>query len=121
MEPLSDNEQENLDRLIVESLEQGCIWGLKDSDDNWALVSSEDNEDIDVMPFWSHQQLAQALCSGDWSIYQPVAIDMEEFLDDWLPGMHADVLMVGVNWNEALEGQEMEPLDVLEEFESELD
>jgi len=46
---------------------------------------------------------------------------MEEFLDDWLPGMHADVLMVGVNWTADLEGQEMEPLDLLEEFESELD
>jgi hypothetical protein len=46
---------------------------------------------------------------------------MEEFLDDWLPGMHADVLMVGVNWSEDLEGQEFEPLDLLEEFEAELD
>jgi hypothetical protein len=50
-----------------------------------------------------------------------VAIDLEEFLDDWLPGMHNDVLMVGVNWNADLEGQEMEPLDLLEEFESELE
>jgi hypothetical protein len=29
--------------------------------------------------------------------------------------------MVGVNWNTDLEGQEMEPLDLLEEFESELE
>jgi hypothetical protein len=29
--------------------------------------------------------------------------------------------MVGVNWNADLEGQEMEPLDLLEEFESELE
>jgi hypothetical protein len=29
--------------------------------------------------------------------------------------------MAGINWNEELEGQEMEPLDLLEEFESELD
>jgi hypothetical protein len=29
--------------------------------------------------------------------------------------------MVGINWNEDLEGQEMEPLDVLEEFDAELD
>jgi hypothetical protein len=35
--------------------------------------------------------------------------------------MHADVLMVGVNWTADLEGQEMEPLDLLEEFEAELD
>ena len=121
MHPLSDDLQENLDRLVVESLENGCIWGLKDSDDSWALVGSSDSDSIDVMPFWSTQELAQALCTGDWNIYQPAAIEMEEFLDDWLPGMHADVLMVGINWNEDLEGQEMEPLDVLEEFDAELD
>ena len=50
-----------------------------------------------------------------------VGRQVEEFLDDWLPGMHSDVLMVGVNWTPDLEGQEMEPLDLLEEFESELD
>ena len=121
MDPVSDDMQENLDRLIVECLENGCVWGLQDTSDNWALVGSTENDSIDVMPFWSDQRLAQALRSGDWDIYRPVAIELEEFLDDWLPGMHTDVLMVGVNWNEALEGQEMEPLDLLEEFESELD
>ena len=88
---------------------------------DWALVGSTDNDTIDVIPFWSALELAQALCTGDWDVYKPVAIEMEEFLDDWLPGMHADVLMVGINWNQELEGQEMEPLDVLEEFEAELD
>lgn len=121
MEPLSDDLQENLDRLVVESLEKGCIWGLQDAQDDWALVGSVDNDSIDVMPFWSDQHLAEALCNGDWSVYRPVAIEMEEFLDDWLPGMHSDVLMVGINWNGDLEGQEMEPLDLLEEFEAELD
>ena len=121
MDPLSDDLQENLDRLVVECLENGCIWGLQDTDGNWSLVCSIDNDSIDVIPFWSAKDLAQALCTGDWDVYKPVAIELEEFLDDWLPGMHADVLMVGINWNTDLEGQEMEPLDLLEEFEVELD
>jgi hypothetical protein len=121
MQPLSDDLQENLDRMVVECLENGCVWGLQDADENWALVGSTDNESIDVIPFWSDRALAEALCNGDWDIYKPVAIEMEEFLDDWLPGMHADVLMVGVNWSADLEGQEFEPLDLLEEFEAELD
>lgn len=121
MDPLSDDLQENLDRLVVECLENGCIWGLQDQEGNWSLVSSMDNDSIDVIPFWSDQRMAEALCTGDWEVYKPVAIEMEEFLDDWLPGMHSDVLMTGINWNEDLEGQEMEPLDLLEEFEAELD
>lgn len=120
MESLSDNLQENFDRLIVECLEQGCIWGLQDNDENWALVESSDHDHIDVIPFWSNKLLAEALCNDDWSIYKPVAIEMEEFLDDWLPGMHSDVLLVGINWNLDLEGDEIEPLDLLEEFDSEL-
>jgi hypothetical protein len=45
---------------------------------------------------------------------------LEEFLDDWLTGMHEDVLLVGVNWGESLEGEDFEPLDILHEFEKAL-
>ena len=121
MQPLSDNLQENLDRMIVECLENGCVWGLQDAEENWALVGSTDNESIDVIPFWSGKALAEALCNGDWDVYTPVAIEIEEFLDDWLPGMHSDVLLVGINWSVDLTGDEIEPLDLLEEFETELE
>ena len=121
MQPLSEDLQENLDRFIVESLELGCVWGLCDSEGNWAMVSSAVDSEVGVIPFWSDKPLADQLCMDEWSVYEPVAIAMEEFLDDWLTGMHEDVHRAGVNWNEDLEGQELEPLDLLEEFESELD
>ena len=121
MQPLSEELQENLDRFIVESLERGCVWGLCDSEGNWAMVPSDEDADVGVIPFWSDKPLAEQLCVDEWSVYEPVAIAMEEFLDDWLMGMHEDVHRAGVNWNEDLEGQELEPLDLLEEFESELD
>ena len=85
------------------------------------MVESSVSSDIGVIPFWSNRDLAIALCYDDWAIYKPVAIAIEEFLDDWLTGMHEDVLRVGINWNTDLEGQELEPLDLLEEFESELE
>jgi len=121
MQPLSEDLQENLDRFIVESLERGCVWWLCDSEGNWAMVPSDEDADVGVIPFWSDKPLAEQLCVDEWSVYEPVAIAMEEFLDDWLMGMHEDVHRAGVNWNEDLEGQELEPLDLLEEFESELD
>lgn len=119
-QPLSDDLDENLDRLVVESLQLGCVWGLMDEDGNWAMVSSVHNDEVGVIPVWSHRELAQPLCLGEWSIYQPTAIEMGEFLDEWLPGMHKDLILVGINWNTELEGDEMEPLDLLEEFEEEL-
>jgi hypothetical protein len=120
LHPLSEDPEENLDRLIVEALENSCVWGLCDGEGNWAVAPSEDNDNIDVMPFWSDRLLAEPLCNGEWAVYRPTAIDLEEFLDEWLPGLHQDMILVGINWNADLEGNEMEPLDLLEEFEEDL-
>ena len=121
MQPLSEDFQENLDRLIIESLDKGCIWGLRDAAGQWATVDSEQVAEITVMPFWSCQQLAQALCTEAWQIYTPVAIAIEEYQVVWLLGMHNDVLSVVVYWYSDLEGEELEPLDLLEEFQSEME
>ncbi|MBU2886634.1 DUF2750 domain-containing protein [Gilvimarinus agarilyticus] len=119
MEPLSDDFEENADRLIVESIESGCVWGLE-GPDGWALCDSDRYQDTDVMPLWSDRDLAAAVCVDEWKIYKPVAIALEELLEEWLPGMHDDVLLVGLNWTTELEGDEWEPLDLLAEFEAEL-
>lgn len=119
LDPLSDDPAENLDRFIVEAMQYGCVWGLQ-GPEGWALTGSEAHDDIDVMPFWSQEAFARVHCQDDWQSYQPVAVDLEEFLEDWLPGMHEDVLLIGVNWNAELEGDELEPLDLLEEFEQEM-
>lgn|SRR5690606_29136281 len=116
---LSDDIDETLDQFIVETIEHGCVWGLQ-GPEGWALCASEKYENSDVMPLWSREQFAQIHCQEDWKDYVPVPIELEEFLEDWLPGMHEDVLLVGINWNADLEGEEMEPLDLLEEFEHEL-
>jgi hypothetical protein len=118
-EPLSNNEEENLDRFIVEAIATGCVWGLE-GPDGWALCPSEKHSQTDVMPFWSQPEFAQVHCVDEWSIYKPVAVSLEEFLDEWLTGMHEDVLLVGVNWDADMEGQEVEPLDLLSEIEAEL-
>ena len=70
-----------------------------DGEDNWAMVESAINKDIGVIPFWSNEELARQLCSEQWAIYKPVAIAIEEFLDDCLTGMHEYVMRVGINWN----------------------
>lgn len=120
MDPLSDIGEENLDRFILESIATGCVWGLE-GPDGWAVCPSEKYNETDVIPFWSQPEFAQALCDGEWSVYTPVAVALDEFLEEWLPGMHEDVLLVGVNWDADLEGVEMEPLDLIEEIEGELE
>jgi hypothetical protein len=72
------------------------------------------------MPFWSQQEFAQFHCKEDWQAYKPVAIELVEFLEDWLTGMHEDVVLAGINFNADLDGTEIEPVDLLEEFDQEL-
>jgi hypothetical protein len=72
------------------------------------------------MPFWSQQEFAEMHADGDWAGYKVVGVDLGEFMDDWLTGMHSDVILVGINWNAELEGEELEPLDLLEQLEQEL-
>lgn len=119
MTELSDDFDENYDRFIVEAVENGLVWGLE-GEDGFAVCPSERHEDTDVMPFWSNRELAEAVCVDEWAVYKPVPIDLEEFLDDWLPGLHQDVVLVGVNWTAELEGAEEEPLDLLEDMDEEL-
>ncbi|WP_188150749.1 DUF2750 domain-containing protein [Teredinibacter waterburyi] len=113
---LSDDFEENYRLFIEEALETGCVWGLE-NDEGWALCPANSNAELDVMPLWSQPEYAKAHCVEEWSSYVPVPISLEELLDDWLPGMHEDVLLVGTNWDASLEGLEVEPLDLLEDVD----
>ncbi len=115
-EPLSDDFDDNYDRFIDDAIETGCVWALE-GEEGFALCASEINEKLDVMPMWSQPEFAQVHVRGEWSDHQVVPIALDELLDDWLTGMHEDVMLVGPNWTAELEGDEIEPLDLLEDFE----
>ena len=70
------------------------------------------------MPLWSQPEFAKVHCGDEWKGYKVVPIALEELLDEWLPGMHEDVLLVGVNFNKELEGLDIEPLDLLEQIDA---
>lgn len=113
---LGEDLDENYDRFLDEAIATGCVWGLE-SEEGWALCPANNNAELDVMPLWSQPEYAQLHVVGEWSAYKVVAIALEELLDDWLPGMHEDVTLIGPNWNGELEGDEVEPLDLLEDFD----
>ena len=117
MQTLNDDNENNYHQFFEDAIHMGCVWALQ-SENGWALCASEKHEETDVIPFWSQPEFAQTHVSGDWQSYDVVAISLEEFLDDWLTGMHQDVVMVGINWNDELEGEEYEPLDILHVFEA---
>jgi len=110
-------EQEVLSAFAAKISSNAEVWGIK-AEQGWALCSSIEFEETEVLPFFSNKEEAALLCSDDWGEYQPEAIPLESFLEDWLPGMHEDNAMVGLNWNADLEGVEVEPADLAAAIEA---
>ena len=120
MRPLTKDTEDNIERFFTEVMAAGVLWGLE-GPDGWALCPSADDDGGDVMPFWSQREFAECHCGDDWAGYQPAAIALDEFLDDWLPGLDKDGLATGINWDGDLEGAEIAALDLLEDFAERLD
>ena len=59
IEPLGEDFEENCERFLPEAVEQGCVWALE-GEEGFALCESERHEDVDVMPFWSQREFAEA-------------------------------------------------------------
>jgi hypothetical protein len=108
---LSSDLNANYQRFIEHIQESGQVWGLQ-SDEGWVIVDSTEYEETEVMPFWSEEAYAKEHCVGEWEEFEPVAMDLSEFVEDWLVGMAEDGVLVGPNWNSELEGLEVEPEDI---------
>ena len=102
-------------RFIEQVRESEEVWGLR-SDEGWAYCASNEYEDTDVLVFWSDQAYARKHVKGEWSSHEPVAIPLDEFIDNWLQGMDEDGLLVGPNWDVGLCGLEVEPQELAEKL-----
>jgi hypothetical protein len=100
----------NYERFIERVRSTHMVWGLKD-EGGWAVCPSNEYE-CDVYVFWSDEAYARQHCTDDWSGYQPESIELESFLEDWLPGMEHDGYLVGVQFNADLAGLEVEPAEL---------
>ena len=107
----SDSEAD-LGQFVTRVLETGCVWGIKSSDRGWAVCPSNEYEDASVYPFWSDEAAARLHCADAWADCVPAPIDLDNFLADWLPGMHEDDALVGPDWSDDLIGLEMEPMEL---------
>lgn len=101
-------------RFIGQVLETEQVYGLCGPDGEWAVSPSQDDEERDVLVVWSDEASAAVHQKGEWEYYEPTAIDLEEFVDFWLNGMHEDGVLVGPNWDAQLSGLECPAGEVAE-------
>ncbi len=116
MAHLGTNLDKNYDRFLLDAVDYGIIWGIVDESGEFAVSPSEEDDEIDVMPFWSSEEYAADVCVDEWSIFTPEAIELDDFIDNWLPGLQKDRILVGINWNKDLDGYEVEPLTLAEDL-----
>ncbi|TON49838.1 hypothetical protein CGH26_07310, partial [Vibrio parahaemolyticus] len=48
----------------------------------------------------------------EWADFTVLEIPLDIFVEDWLLTLAEDGVLVGTNWNDQLEGKEMEPQDL---------
>jgi hypothetical protein len=112
------------EKFIRRVCESEIVWGLKNTG-GLAITSSNEYEDEDEEPlgiicFWSEKALAKGCAREDWKGYEPVEIQLSEFIENWCIGMANDNLMVGSNFDLNMFGFEIDPLNLIIELGKEL-
>ncbi|NRA61297.1 MAG: DUF2750 domain-containing protein [Psychrobium sp.] len=93
------------------------MWALQEpTSEDWVILDSINFEKTDVMPLWSTKELAQKHCCDEWAEYQPTAISLADWFEFWLADLNEDGVIVGVNWQDNDDCEEMD----LAEFSLEL-
>ncbi len=100
-------------RFIERATATGEVWALQYPDGGFAICPSTDFDEVDVYVIWSDKAAAQACCEEDWKDLVPFSIDLEDFVEDWLPGMYKDDFLVGPDWDAELTGPEVAALDLV--------
>lgn len=78
--------------LVDAVVKAGKIWSLH-SDKGWVMVSTDQEE---CLPVWPGADFAQPWINHDWSDCKPVAINLDDWLKRWLPGMQGDGIAIAV-------------------------
>ncbi len=104
--------QEKFERFIEQALTSKEVWALEYPEGGFAICPSADFDEVDVYVVWSTKEEAQACCEEDWKDLVPYAIDLDDFVEDWLPGMYKDGFLVGPDWDKTLTGPEVAAMDL---------
>ena len=70
----------------------GKMWGLYSN--GWAM--SETLGGAAVLPLWPEEEYARLCAAGDWSSYEPRAIELDEALDKMLPMLRERGIQPGI-------------------------
>lgn len=93
------------------------LWALYDSKgDGWVVADSTNYEDAESMPLWSTESGAQKCCVDEWADYTPRQISVSDWLEHWFEELKDDGLLIGLDWQDDGECEELEVADFTQEI-----
>ena len=107
--------QANHERFVSRVVASEVVWGLH-APSGFAVCPSNEDEERNVLMFWSDHGYASRVKQNHFPEYEPVEVSLFDFLFRWLPGMDGDGVLAGTNWNADLAGRETEPNELKDQL-----
>lgn len=112
---MTENERYNYFIRKVADFEE--IWGL--SDNGWALLGDDNGNQI--LPLWPEKDFAELCAVEQWKSYKPESIQLDNFLEKWIPGMMKDKTLVNIFLTPGSKGTVILPYDLNSDLQEELE
>jgi hypothetical protein len=90
-------------------------WGLRD-DAGWVVA-----KETDALPLWPHSAFAAVCAQGAWEGTAPELIPLDDFLEELLPLLEEDDLVVAVFPTPGDPGTVLPPAEVKRRLEAEME
>lgn len=78
--------------FVKKVADENRLWSLWK--DGWALAA--DDAGHQVIPVWPHENYAAACSSGDWAGHIAKEIDLDVWIERWLPGIEKDNRLIAI-------------------------
>ena len=79
--------------FVQKTITYGKIWSLR-NEEGWVLGETVD--DLEAIPVWPHPEFALACATGPWAGHEAAPIELEAFLERFVPGMMDDGRVLAV-------------------------
>ena len=75
------------DYLIKKVADSMVLWSLG-NDEGWVLTGKDGGQEL--VPVWPHERFAAACISETWRGAEPRSISLDEWMEQWIPGILRD-------------------------------
>lgn len=110
-------EDERYNYFIRKAADFEQLWGL--SNDGWALLG--DSSENRILPLWPEKEFAELCAIDQWKVYKPEVIELDNFIEKWIPDMTNDKTLLNVFLTPNAKGTVISPNELYTDLQEELE